>query len=330
MSKSLIRRAPEMMSWRALQGCFAGFLGGLLLVPTPMSAQTVAPCETNCASLTVGSASGPRGGSATVTVSFNQAPTSNGQPGGPDEIAAIAFTLAAPGDGSGSLTLDGCAPGSNPTLPAAVQPNANLAGFRLVLENYLCDDGRTRCLCPAPGSGIVPDDYLNIAIFGPDPLPEPGTGPVVIPTLPSGSLFSVRFRIGASASAGAEIPLHVVNQVDDASAGSFRAFLSLGDTEAVDQTCVPQTGTPPCTAANARSQIVVNDGAIEVGQGSGCIGDCSQDGEVTVDEIITMVNIALGSQPISGCLAGDGNSDGQITVDEIVTAVNNALNGCPS
>jgi D-alanyl-D-alanine carboxypeptidase len=52
-------------------------------------------------------------------------------------------------------------------------------------------------------------------------------------------------------------------------------------------------------------------------------------GTVTVDEILTMVNIALGNSPISDCLPGDANHDGQITVDEILTAVNNALNGCP-
>lgn len=49
---------------------------------------------------------------------------------------------------------------------------------------------------------------------------------------------------------------------------------------------------------------------------------------MTVDEILTMVNIALGDAPIHLCDSGDANGDGQITVDEILTAVNNALNGC--
>ena len=62
---------------------------------------------------------------------------------------------------------------------------------------------------------------------------------------------------------------------------------------------------------------------------SPCVGDCHYNGTVTVDEILTMVNIALGNLQISDCLAGDANDDGQITVDEILTAVNNALNGCP-
>jgi predicted outer membrane repeat protein len=60
-----------------------------------------------------------------------------------------------------------------------------------------------------------------------------------------------------------------------------------------------------------------------------CVGDCDEHGSVTVDEILTMVNIALGNTPVGDCLAGDANGDGEITVDEILTAVNNALSGCP-
>ncbi len=53
------------------------------------------------------------------------------------------------------------------------------------------------------------------------------------------------------------------------------------------------------------------------------------DGQVTVNELIEMVNIALGNADVPTCLAGDANGDGEITVNEIVAGVNNALNGCP-
>jgi len=49
---------------------------------------------------------------------------------------------------------------------------------------------------------------------------------------------------------------------------------------------------------------------------------------VTVDELLTMVNIALNDADVSTCLAGDANHDLRITIDEILTAVHNALNGC--
>jgi hypothetical protein len=58
------------------------------------------------------------------------------------------------------------------------------------------------------------------------------------------------------------------------------------------------------------------------------VGDCGDGGQVTIDEILTMVNIALGNVGVGACTAGDANADGKITVDEILTAVDNALNGC--
>jgi len=61
-----------------------------------------------------------------------------------------------------------------------------------------------------------------------------------------------------------------------------------------------------------------------------CVGDCSDDASVTVDELVTMVTIALGNASVTACRAGDGDRNGQITVDEIITAVTNALNGCPA
>jgi len=60
-----------------------------------------------------------------------------------------------------------------------------------------------------------------------------------------------------------------------------------------------------------------------------CGGDCSGDGMVTVDELLTLVNIDLGNAPVADCGAGDVNGDGQITINEILAGVNDALNGCP-
>jgi len=58
-----------------------------------------------------------------------------------------------------------------------------------------------------------------------------------------------------------------------------------------------------------------------------CAGDCDAGGAVTVDEIVLLVNLALGTGDGS-CPAGDTDSNGQITVDEIVAAVDAALRGC--
>jgi len=59
-----------------------------------------------------------------------------------------------------------------------------------------------------------------------------------------------------------------------------------------------------------------------------CVGDCGGDGAVTVNELLVMVNVALGNAEATACAPGDANGDGAITIDEILRAVNDALNGC--
>lgn len=59
-----------------------------------------------------------------------------------------------------------------------------------------------------------------------------------------------------------------------------------------------------------------------------CVGDCDGDGEVSVVEIVRMVNVALGNSPIGLCAAGDENGDGAVTIEEIVRAIGNIFEGC--
>lgn len=59
-----------------------------------------------------------------------------------------------------------------------------------------------------------------------------------------------------------------------------------------------------------------------------CVGDCHANGTVTVDDLLTMINIALGDVNVSTCLPGDADNNKTITIDEILTAVHNALAGC--
>jgi hypothetical protein len=97
-------------------------------------------------------------------------------------------------------------------------------------------------------------------------------------------------------------------------------------------TTIP-TGAPTLTATptitpTGTATVNVTPTPTDTPELSPCVGDCNDDGTVTVDEMLTMVNIALGNTPVTSCRAGDANMDGQITIDEILTAVNNALNGC--
>ncbi len=59
-----------------------------------------------------------------------------------------------------------------------------------------------------------------------------------------------------------------------------------------------------------------------------CVGDCGEDGQVSVDELVRGVNIALGGLAVEECAAFDVDGDGTVTVDELVRGVNGALDSC--
>ncbi len=366
-------------------------LGGELAV-TP--AQTVQPCAnpSTCARIAVGNASGMPGDIVPVTLTFTPGP-GDGNPGGIDDIATLALTLSIAGNGAAApLVLADCTLNAS-GLPAAVTPAASLSGFNVVVQNATCSAKQTHCLCPDPGSGLAPDQFINLAIFAPAAV-APGSNTSQVPDLPAGDLLTLALQIQPAATG--TIPLHVYAPWVDSQHPSSTAFVSVGDTLAVDQTCVPEVATPPCAGPGAVSQISITDGAITVLAPTvtapptnspisntptatppdtptttpadtttptapaptssatpettatavqtatpspvpatltpavpSCIGDCNGDGIVTVDELLTMVNIALGNAQLQSCVAGDDNGDGQISVDEILTAVNNGLNGCP-
>jgi len=100
----------------------------------------------------------------------------------------------------------------------------------------------------------------------------------------------------------------------------------------------------PVTFAAGRYMMVWNSGVTITSDGeliggdvygtfleppsAGCVGDCDGSGSVDVTKIIKMVNIALGTAPVTDCEGGDADGSGGIDVTEIIQAVNSVLNGC--
>src|SRR5262249_12999071 len=58
-------------------------------------------------------------------------------------------------------------------------------------------------------------------------------------------------------------------------------------------------------------------------------GDCNIDQQVTVNEVLTGVTIALGEAPVDACPEADANLDREVSVNELLTAVGAALHGVP-
>lgn len=59
-----------------------------------------------------------------------------------------------------------------------------------------------------------------------------------------------------------------------------------------------------------------------------CVGDCDGNKQVTVEELVRGVNIALGSQAVGVCPSFDRNENAEVTIDELIAGVNSALQGC--
>jgi len=95
-------------------------------------------------------------------------------------------------------------------------------------------------------------------------------------------------------------------------------------------TAPPGSSIQNCaTATNQNDVYPPNNDACATVAIRRCVGDCDASTEVTVNELITMVNIALGNEDVATCISGDPSGDGRVTVEEIIKAVNNALDGCP-
>jgi hypothetical protein len=62
--------------------------------------------------------------------------------------------------------------------------------------------------------------------------------------------------------------------------------------------------------------------------GQRCPGDCDDSGDVTVNEVVKSVNVALGTMPVTECANVDMNSDERAAIDEVVGAVQSSIRGC--
>jgi hypothetical protein len=59
-----------------------------------------------------------------------------------------------------------------------------------------------------------------------------------------------------------------------------------------------------------------------------CVGDCDGSDTVTIDELVLMINVALGLERVETCVPGDLDGDGAIRIDEIIQAVGDSSDQC--
>jgi hypothetical protein len=88
------------------------------------------------------------------------------------------------------------------------------------------------------------------------------------------------------------------------------------------------THTPTPSPSPTGPQLTATPTPTPTRTGTVCAGDCDENGEVTLAEIITGVNIALGVQPLELCLSLDSDNDEVVEIREPVAAVANLMQGC--
>lgn len=112
-------------------------------------------------------------------------------------------------------------------------------------------------------------------------------------------------------------------------AGSFEAQQVGGGCEAFTPTPTTVLGTPTPTSTPPTAVPSTPTPTMTGGAGT-CAGDCNDSGDVSVDELVRGVNIALSRTDLSTCPVFDRDASGTVAVNELVAAVNNALRGCPN
>ncbi len=79
----------------------------------------------------------------------------------------------------------------------------------------------------------------------------------------------------------------------------------------------------PTSAATPRRSVTATQSPA-----AACNGDCDGDDRVSIGELITAVNVALGNLAADQCPRVDVNGDGAVAINELILAVNRALRGC--
>jgi hypothetical protein len=98
-----------------------------------------------------------------------------------------------------------------------------------------------------------------------------------------------------------------------------------GDLATATATFPPIDTTPTATRTSPAAGTSTATPAVP----AGCAGDCDGNGTVAINEIVTLVSIALEQAPIGICEAGNADGNQQITINEILSAVNRTIGGCP-
>ncbi len=192
----------------------------------------------------------------------------------------------------------------------------------------------TDCVDYSPFLTLAPDIEGNVTIVG-----GAGQTGMTGTTLPAPLVVEVR-NLANAPLAGIEVLFSVI--AGDANIATEQPILTAANGRAaasVQLGAIPGPITIAATAKDVDSPAAVfmpisDSGALTFAleslapQDWLCPGDCDGAFDVSIDELVTGVDIAL-SGNVARCAALDRDSDNRVSVAELVLAVKMALQGCP-
>jgi len=118
--------------------------------------------------------------------------------------------------------------------------------------------------------------------------------------------------------------------------GPTQTIALLAGSPAIDTGDPEVCGNPPVNGVDQRGYARPGTGHTQCSIGAyeadataseACVGDCDGTGAVTIDELITLVNIALDAAPSSVCAHGIPSGE-VVDITLIIKSVNHALTSC--
>ncbi|MGD9764359.1 MAG: Ig domain-containing protein [Candidatus Binatia bacterium] len=153
---------------------------------------------------------------------------------------------------------------------------------------------------------------------------EPYTWADISGSLPSWAATDVHSDISGCPDAQDEGTASITFAVTDSLGATRSKTLELAVVSAPSPTATvaEATATPTHSATAAASATATPTGTAGI-----CTGDCDGGSSVTIGELVTLVNMALGTQSPSGCAHGLAAGE-MVDIALLVRAVRNALGGC--
>jgi hypothetical protein len=176
---------------------------------------------------------------------------------------------------------------------------------------------------PAGCDPLLDCTRINVTIVD---LGDNAKAPIV-----DGLLYTCNFHIPSSANAGMSIAL--TNSRSQITKPNNQTVDVTGDSKSGLITVVGPTPSPTRTPTATPSRtptrtFTATPTRTPTPTPTLCVGACSLRGSVTIADLLSLVNVCLGTSSVSLCRAGDANRDGRVTIDEVLAAVNNARYGC--